>query len=100
MLLVTLSKKHRKSHTVQEEGLTNEGRHDLLLLHKLAHDKRGVEEAYKNRAGLSAGEVRIFCTFSRGNITTLEIMPTPSSVNLPWVYFTAIVIHVIVIIIT
>ena len=27
------------------EGLTNEGRHNLLLLHKQAHDKRGITES-------------------------------------------------------
>ena len=32
---VTLSKKHQRSSTVQEEGPTNEGRHNLLLLHRL-----------------------------------------------------------------
>ena len=29
---------------MQEEGLTNEGRHHLLLLCQM-HDKRGIEEA-------------------------------------------------------
>ena len=31
---VMLSKKHQRSSTVQEERLTNEGRHHFLLLHK------------------------------------------------------------------
>ena len=31
---------------MEEEGLTNEGRHQhLLLLHKQAHDKRGIAES-------------------------------------------------------
>ena len=30
---------------MQEEGLTNEGRHHLLLLHKQAHDNRGIAES-------------------------------------------------------
>jgi len=37
-----LSKKHQKSSTVQEEGLTNEGRDHL---HNQAHDKRGIVES-------------------------------------------------------
>ena len=48
-----LSTKHPRSSTVQEEWLTNEGRHHLLLLYKGAHDKRGTAEslhAYINRA--------------------------------------------------
>ena len=48
------SKKHqRRSGTVQEEGLTNEGRSYLLLLHNQTHDKRntvGSLHAYINRA--------------------------------------------------
>ena len=40
-----LSKKHWRSSTVQEEGLENEGKHHLLLLHKQAHDKRGIAES-------------------------------------------------------
>ena len=30
---------------MQGEGLTNEGRHHLLLLCKQAHDKRGIAES-------------------------------------------------------
>ena len=37
--VVMLSK---EQHTVQEEGLANEGRHRL---HKQAHDKRGIAES-------------------------------------------------------
>ena len=40
-----LSKKHGRSSTVQEEGLKNEGRHHLLLLHKQALDKKGIVES-------------------------------------------------------
>ena len=57
---VMLSKKHLRSSTVQEEGLTNEGRHHLLLLHKQECDKRGIEEslhAQVTRARLTACEV-------------------------------------------
>ena len=46
-----------------EEGLTNEGRHHLLLLRKQAHDKRGIEEslhAQITRARLTACEVGVF----------------------------------------
>ena len=39
---------HQRSSTVQEEGLTNEGGHHLLLLHNQAHDKRDIEESYIN----------------------------------------------------
>ena len=39
---VMLHKKHQRSSTVQEEWLTNEGRYDLMLLYKQAHDKRGI----------------------------------------------------------
>ena len=45
------------------EGLTNEGRHHLLFLHKQVHDKRGIEEplyAYITRAKLTACEVGVF----------------------------------------
>ena len=54
---------HRRSSTVQEEGLTNEGRHHLLLLRKQAHDKRDIEEilhAQITRARLTACEVGVF----------------------------------------
>ena len=64
---VMLSKKHRSSSTVQEEGLRNEGRHHLLLLRKQAskqaHDKRGIAEslhAQLTRARLIACEVGVF----------------------------------------
>ena len=48
---------------MQEEGLTNEGRHDLLLLHKQVHDKRSNAEslrAYIARARLTACEMGVF----------------------------------------
>ena len=53
---VLLSKKHQRSNTVQEEGLT---RHHLLLLHKQVQNKSDIEEslhAYINRARISAYE--------------------------------------------
>ena len=31
----TVSKKHQRSSTEQEEGITNEGGHHMLLLHKI-----------------------------------------------------------------
>ena len=40
----------------QEEGLTNEGRHHLLLLYKQVHDKKGIAEliqAYITRVRLT-----------------------------------------------
>ena len=33
---------HLRSNTAQEEGLTNEGKHNL---HKQAHDERDIEES-------------------------------------------------------
>ena len=50
-----LCKKHRRSISVQEEGLMNKGRYHLLLLHRQGHDKRGIAKslhAYINRARL------------------------------------------------
>ena len=49
----------------QEEGLTNEARHNLLSLHKQAHDKRGIAESLYvciTRARLTACEVDVFST--------------------------------------
>ena len=37
--VVMFNKKHRISSTVQEEKLTNDGRHHLLLLHNQVHHK-------------------------------------------------------------
>ena len=64
------AKKHQKSGTVQEEGLTNEGRHHLLLLHKQAHHTVGSLSAYVNKAGLTACEM--------GASQLLKIRPPPS----------------------
>ena len=58
-----LSKKQLRSSTVQEEGLTNEGRHHLLLLHKQVHDKRGITEslhAHITKIRLTACELGVF----------------------------------------
>ena len=48
---------------MQEKGLTNEGRHHLLLLHKQAHDKRSRITAHVHvdlyRARLTACEVGV-----------------------------------------
>ena len=73
-----LSKNHQRSSTVQEEGLTNEGRHHWQLLHKQVHDKRGIAEslhAYINTAGLAASELGIF---SEEISQLLRIHPSPS----------------------
>ena len=64
------AKEHQKSGTVQEKGLTNEGRHHLLLLHKKAHHIVGSLPAYVNRAGLTA------CAM--GTSQLLKIRPHPS----------------------
>ena len=73
------SKKHRRSSTVQEEGLTNEGRHHLLLLHKQALNI--------TRARLTACEVSVF---SREISQLSKICPPPflrsHIVHCPWVY--------------
>ena len=48
---------------MQEEELTNEGRHQFLLLHKQAHDKRNIAEllyAHTNRARLTGCDIGIF----------------------------------------
>ena len=47
------SKKHQKSGSVQEEELTNEGTHNLLLLHKQAHHIVGSLPVYVNWARLT-----------------------------------------------
>ena len=46
---------------MQEDGLTNEGRHNILLLHKQAEDKRGIAESLISyiRARLTACKVGI-----------------------------------------
>ena len=43
---------------MQEEGLTNEGRHHLLLLYKEIDDKKHSRH-YMNRARLTACEVGV-----------------------------------------
>ena len=48
---------------MQEEGLINEGRHHLLLLHNQVHDKRGIVESlqvYITMARLTLCEVGVF----------------------------------------
>ena len=63
---------------MQEERLTNEGRHHLLLLRKRAHDKRGIEESLHVqiiRARLTAFEVGVF---SREISQLSKIHPPPS----------------------
>ena len=55
---------------MQEEGVRNEGRHHLLLLHKQAHDKRhcGITVSVHKEAT---------CVVGKRNITNLENTPTP-----------------------
>ena len=56
---------HWRSSIVREEGLINEGRHHLLLLHKQVHDNRRITAGNK---GLDynwvweLGEVGVFST--------------------------------------
>ena len=58
----------KKQAAVQEEGLTNEGKHHMLLLHKQVQnkrviDKRGIEELvheYITGAGLTGCEIGAF----------------------------------------
>ena len=40
-----LSKKPQRSSTLQEEGLTNEGKHPFLLLHKQLPGKRRIAQS-------------------------------------------------------
>ena len=64
-----LSKKHRRSSTVQEEGLTNEGRHHSLLLHKQVHNKSHCRfhcmHIYVTRARLTGCEVGVRWVYFR-----------------------------------
>ena len=43
----------KKQAAVQEEGLTNEGKHHMLLLHKQVQDKRIIVHEYITGAGLT-----------------------------------------------
>ena len=45
MLLCQYRQKASMKKHCARGGLTNEGRHNLALLHKQAHDKRGVAES-------------------------------------------------------
>ena len=70
------SKKHQRSSAVQEEGLRNEDRHHLLLLHEQVHDKRGIVESlqvYTNRARLTVYKVDVFSS----EISHSQSIPTP-----------------------
>ena len=76
-----LRKKHRRSSTVQEEGLTNEGRHHLLLLYKKAHERSAIAEslqAYITR--LTVCEVGIFLreTSQLSKIHPPTLWPAPT----------------------
>ena len=76
---VMLSKKHRRSSTVQEEGLYVMKADTICCncVSKQAHDKRGIEEslhAQITRARLTACEVGVF---SREISQPLKIHPPP-----------------------
>ena len=71
-----VSQTHQGSSTLQEEGLTNEGRHDLLWFHKQVLDKRGITElqhANTNTTRLTAYEVGIYLK----EISQLSKIPPP-----------------------
>ena len=77
-------KKHWRSSTVQEERLTDEVRHHLLLLLKQAYDKRGIAESL--HAQINSARL------STRNIITLEKYTYPllwgtTSVNRSWVFY-------------
>ena len=88
---VMLSKKSQISSNVQEEGLTNEGGHNL---HKQARDKRGIAESlhpYINSTRLIACEVGIF--FQK-NMATLKNMPISLLNSSPMgTFFLEITVH-------
>ena len=46
--------------TVQEEGLTNEDRHHLLLLHKQTHHIVGSLPVYINRGGPDKSIITVY----------------------------------------
>ena len=73
-VLFSLKYTHWRSSTVQEEGLTSEGRHHLLLLCKQALDKRAFAESLQEC--IATNYVCGWCIFER-NITALGNMPTP-----------------------
>ena len=62
---------------MQVVGLTNEGRHNLLLLHKQAHDKRCIVEfhTYIYKAKLSVCEVGLFSIEKYYNSPTYIYLP-------------------------
>ena len=77
---VMLSKKHQRSSTEQEEGLTNEGRHHLLLFRKQALDKRGIAESqhvYITRGRLTVRWVHFRAGFHAKGGGGLEFPPQP-----------------------
>ena len=61
-------------------GLANESRHHLLILHKQAHDKRGIAESIHAYISRTRGRPTAFDVgvFLRKNKTTNSLnMPTP-----------------------
>ena len=90
----TLSKKHWRSSTEQEEGLTSKGRPHLLLLHKQAHDKRSIAESlhvYIIWSDVDQGPkvpdislyffLQIFLFHFKNHTDPIAVQPTPSKRN-------------------
>ena len=69
--MAKLSKRHQRSGTVQEEGLTNEGRHHLLFVDKQAHSIQSLHVYILKTNCVCGGRI-----FER-NITTLKSAPSP-----------------------
>ena len=87
---VMLGKKHGRSSTLQEEGLTNEGKHHLLLLHNQAHDKRGIAEllhAHITRARVTACELGVFSREIHNSRKYAHPLFYEPLIHHPWVYF-------------
>ena len=79
---VMLSKKQQRNSTVQEEGLTNEGRHHL---HKQVDDKRGIAESLQANTN---GARQTACEMWGGHIFDRNITTHPTLwVHRPWAYF-------------
>ena len=83
---------------LQEEGLTNEVRHHLLLLHKQAYDKKGIAESlhvYITRVRLTKCEVGILSIKMSQH---LKIRPPllwgAAYAHHPWAYFWEITVYV------
>ena len=66
--MLLLSTKHQRSSTVQVKGLTNEGRHRLLLLHKRMTKEAELLHEYIMRAKLTVYEVGLLSQILKLNI--------------------------------